>query len=262
MVCAVSKADQLDLSFRAIQAGALELVAKPSITKPDELERWGRALVESIRLMSEVPVVSRRRLAAVPDVVRMQAGRPLDIFALVSSTGGPPALATILHGLPAAFPVPIVVAQHITAGFTSGLVRFLSEGSKLGVEIASTGTVCRPGNVYLAPDGHHLELDARSTLRVSRAFDEGICPSGDRLLLSVASVYRDRGGAAVLTGMGEDGAKGLLALRRAGGRTLAQDASTSVVFGMPRASIECGAAEEAVPLHGIAPLIQRLCAAR
>ena len=174
---------------------------------------------------------------------------------LVASTGGPPALARILGALPAGFPVPLLVAQHIAPGFTAGLRRWLSEASSLRLGVARDGMALAPG-VWLAPERSDLIVDASG--RVFTPFSTGtFAPSGDRLLESLAALG-DRALGVVLTGMGEDGAKGLLALRRAGGRTFAQDEATSLVFGMPQAAHALSAAQDLVALDRIAPLILEL----
>lgn len=252
MVCAVGEERQLDLSFRAIAAGALELIAKP--THGVDLRQWGRKVAESVRLMSEVPVV-RRRPSSV-STLQQAAGREVDVFGLVASTGGPPALVTVLGGLPKNLRVPILIAQHMAAGFMPGLLRWFSQSSPLPVLLASDGTPCRPGHVYLPPDGHELELEPGGLLRVPVATGMHR-PSGDLMLKSLARACGARAGGAVLTGMGDDGAEGLLAIRQAGGPTFAQDEASSVVFGMPQAAHARGATSTLLSLEGIAAAILR-----
>lgn len=258
IVCSISETDQMDLSFRAIEAGALEVIAKPKTSSPADLRRWGARVAEAVRLMAEVPVITRRRMSRMP--LRLPAFRAaVDILGIVASTGGPPALAHILRSLPADLPIPILVAQHITAGFTGGLVRWLSGVTPLRVKIASEGEVCAPGCVYLPPDGHHLEVDEEGLIVLPKFSGIGHCPSGNRLLHSLARAYRARACGAVLTGMGDDGAQGLLALRQAGGQTLAQDEASSVVFGMPQAAIALKATQTSLPLEAIGPMILEMC---
>lgn len=252
IVCSLGEARQMDLSFRAIAAGALELIAKPGAG--DDLRRWGARVAESVRLMAEVPVVRRRTLTA--RRLAAPAGREVDAFGLVASTGGPPALVTILGALPRTLRIPLFVAQHMAEGFTPGLLRWFSQSSPLPVELAQEGRPCRAGHVYLPPDGHDLELDEQGLMRTPRA--SGVHrPSGNRLLASLARVYGARSGGVVLTGMGDDGAQGLLAIRNAGGQTFAQDELTSVVFGMPHAALDCGATTTMLPLDAVAAAILR-----
>ena len=259
LLCPAQEDPGLDVSFQAMAAGALEVIRKPAAGAcPDELRDWGLRLAETILLMSEVPVVRRQRRAAAPSPSLDHAGT-VDVFALVASTGGPPALAQVLGGLPADLPIPLLVAQHIARGFTAGLVRWLSAVSPLVVEVARSGERALPGHVYLPPDGSDLELDAAGLLRTP-ACASLHSPSADHLLRSLARGHGHRAGAVVLTGMGDDGADGLLALRHAGGATFAQDESSSVVFGMPQAAWNRGAARTLLALESVAPAILELCA--
>jgi len=258
MVCAVSEDRQLDLSFRAMAAGALEIISKPGPAQ-DELHRFGRRVAEAVRLMAEVPVVRRHKPGRGP--LARSGGAGVGAVGLVASTGGPPALSVVLRGLPADFPAPVLVAQHIAAGFTAGLTRWLSEVAALRVEVARDGTAAQAGRAYLPPDGCDLELDDDGRLRTPRS--TGLhCPSANRLLHSLARSLGARAVGVVMTGMGDDGAQGLLAIRQAGGAAFAQDEPTSVVFGMPGAARACGAAETLLPLEDIAPMLAGLCSAR
>lgn len=265
VVAAVGEGSEQDLSFRAIEAGALEVIAKPQGGPDADLKGWGRKVAESVRLMAEVPVITRRRTVAafaadpVERVKRLRARGPgsIDAFALVASTGGPPALARILGSLPADLPVPVFVAQHMAAGFVSGLVRWLAGVTPLKLQLAQTGQAAKAGVVYLPPDDQDLLVHEHGVLQ-NVASPGGHCPSGNRLLHSVARAYGDRVGAAVLTGMGEDGAEGLLAIRQAGGATFAQDEASSVVYGMPKAAFINGAAQAALPVDAVAQAIRDL----
>ncbi|HLL06965.1 MAG TPA: chemotaxis protein CheB [Myxococcaceae bacterium] len=245
-----------DLGFQAIRAGALELIGKPNVSSGEELRRWGRDLVQSICLMAEVPVVSRRPRVN-PALPPPTLGSRVDIFGLAASTGGPPALAEVLARLPRDLPVPLLIAQHITEGFTPGMVRWLGQVTPLTVTLAREGDRFEPGKVYFPLDGHDLTVEA-GFARLVRT-KGGPCPSGDLLLSSLARVYGSRAGGGVLTGMGDDGARGLLDIRRMGGVTFAQDEASSVVFGMPRAALELGATEQALPLSAMPEFIRQCC---
>lgn len=293
VVCSVAEEKQLDLSFRAMAAGALELIAKPA-PGVVALRAWGKKVAEAVRLMAEVPVVRRHRSspretpepgtepalkplreaktgALKPGGEVRAAGRParahtfpaagtIDVIACVASTGGPPALAILLAALPTTLPVPILIAQHIAEGFTAGLVRWFAQVSKLPVQIAVEGERPEPGVVYLPPDGCDLELGLPFTLHARRSTDLH-CPSGNKLLASVARTVGARALGLVLTGMGDDGAQGLLALRSAGGQTYAQDQESSVVFGMPQVAHSLGAARALVPLERMARIVLDACSA-
>ena len=251
IVCAVGEARQIDLSFRAISAGALELISKPT---GGDLRKWGRQVAEAVRLMAEVPVVRRRQ----PGTGALSPGAPgtVDVFGLVASTGGPPALVTVLSGLPKTLRIPLLVVQHLAEGFTPGLLRWFSQALSIPVELARDGAACKPGHVYLPPDGHDLEFDAHGVFCTPRS--TGVHrPSGNRMLQSLARSCGARAGGMVLTGMGDDGAQGLLAIRDAGGVTFAQDETTSVVYGMPQVAVACGATSTQLPLEGLTSAILR-----
>jgi two-component system chemotaxis response regulator CheB len=256
VISAVGEDSEIDLSLRAIEAGALELIAKPR-GGPGELRSWGKHVAASIRLMAEVPVVRRYRRSMARQPMLGHPGG-IQMVGLVASTGGPPALASVLKELPAGLEAPILIAQHIAEGFTKGLVRWFGSVSKLKVEVARRGISAQPGFVYLAPDGCDLILDEHRLLQTPKS--SGLhSPSGDLLLSSLAQVGKARAAGFVLTGMGDDGAAGLSALCDAGGATFAQDEPSSVVFGMPQAAYACGAARALLPLESIAPAIVELC---
>jgi two-component system chemotaxis response regulator CheB len=245
MVSAYADDRQIDLSFRAIAAGALEVVAKPASANASELRQWARYVCDTIVLMSEVPIITRSRRA------KTTLSDPrVDIIGLVASTGGPLALAKLFSALPAELPVPILVAQHIAEGFTDGMVRWLAKTTKLSVTVASDGMPAKPGRIYFPPDGHDLEITPQQTVRTPAA-SERYAPSGDLLLSALAKHYRNRALGIVLTGMGEDGAIGLRAVRDAGGITLAQSQESCVVFGMPQAAVARGATTDLRSIEGL-----------
>jgi two-component system chemotaxis response regulator CheB len=257
VISSVRQHRQLELSFKAMAAGALELIAKPE-GGSDEMRRWARRVAESVRLMAEVPVVRRHRVNRIAVRPTLTHGTQVDVVGLVASTGGPPALAYVLGSLPRDLAVPLLLAQHIAHGFTGGLVRWFGSVCSLRVIVARDGDLPLPGTVYLAPDGCDLEVDREGHLRAPRS--SGLhCPSGNKLLTSLARAYGDRAAGFVLTGMGDDGAQGLLELKRAGGATYAQDEQTSIVFGMPQAAHACGAARALLALESVAPAILELC---
>ncbi|GAO01164.1 chemotaxis protein CheB [Anaeromyxobacter sp. PSR-1] len=241
------------LAFQALAAGAVELLAKPQVGGPDDLRRWGVAVREAVRLMSEVPVVTRRALAGAAPA-RAAAPRALDAVGLAASTGGPQAVVAILAALPARLPLTLLVAQHIASGFVDGMRRWFAESTALEVRVAQDGEAPRAGCVYLAPPGRNL-LWSRAGRLSTPPCASCVCPSGDDLLRSLAEALGPRAGGVVLSGMGEDGARGLLAIRRAGGLALAQSAATCVVNGMPGAAAALGAPEARAAPPEIAALL-------
>lgn len=244
--------------FKTLSAGALGLLAKPSASASHDEER--RNFVVTLKSLSRFSVCGDRHAHA-PEVqptrpsIDLPPAKPR-LLAIGASTGGPKALATLLAALPADFPVPIVVVQHISPEFLEGMVDWLNDLTPLKVTIARQDELCLPGWVYFAPDYHHLRID--ENLRASLSDDpplHNVRPAVTPLFQSAA---RTLGGAAIgvlLTGMGCDGADGLKEIREAGGLTIAESESTAVVFGMPGAAIQCGAAREVLPLDQIAQFL-------
>jgi two-component system chemotaxis response regulator CheB len=242
--------DQIDLSFRAIAAGALEVVAKPKGSTTGALRGWAKGVCDTIVLMAEVPVITRAR--------RVSMGqRRIDVVGIVASTGGPLALAQMFGALPADLPIPVLVAQHIAEGFTVGLIRWLGGLGRIAVEVARDGTPPRPCHAYFPPDRCDLEIGADGLLRTP-VVSGRYAPSGDVLLGSIARQHRSRGAGIVLTGMGDDGAAGLLAVRNAGGATFAQSPETCVVNGMPQAAVSRGATSDLRTPEALAAAIVEL----
>jgi two-component system chemotaxis response regulator CheB len=178
------------------------------------------------------------------------------VVGIVASTGGPGALATVLGALDAAIPVPILVVQHLADGFCDGLRRWLGRACSLAVREAADGARLDPGTAHIAPVGWHLTVDARCRIELQDTPPvAGHRPSGTLMLRSLADAFGERALGVVLTGMGRDGAEGLLALYHAGAPTIAQDDETSVVGGMPGAARRLGAARQVLALTEIAAAI-------
>jgi two-component system chemotaxis response regulator CheB len=245
----------VDVSLHALRLGALTVMAKPSgpgaSDFPDECSRF----IGTVRSMAGVKVV--RRWSPTHAVVSSEGltdrAASAQIIAIAASTGGPTALLSVLSGLPADLPAPILIVQHMAPGFVGGLASWLDAGSYVSVKVAVAGERLVHGVAYLAPDDRQLGLLDRRTLQVSAAAPRGgFRPSGSFLFESVASVYGTAAVGVILTGMGDDGCAGLVALRRAGGRIIAQDEATSVVFGMPAAAIAAGLPHATLPLELIA----------
>jgi two-component system, chemotaxis family, protein-glutamate methylesterase/glutaminase len=267
IVSASTNRGELFRTYEALAAGALDVLDKPP--GDDRNHDWERQLVGTVRLIARVKVIThpRARLAArerLPTVELPIESRPsggLRALAVGVSTGGPGALRDLLRGLPVRFHLPVLLVIHIGETFAPAFADWLDAQSPLSVRYAIDGEVLPPvgqGRVIVAPAGHHLTL-ARGRLRVQVGPPRHSClPSVDVLFESLASELGPACGACLLTGMGRDGAEGLLAIRRAGGRTIAQDEATSVVFGMPREAIALGAAEQVLALPAIAPALLAL----
>ena len=175
------------------------------------------------------------------------------MIGVAASTGGPAALAAVLGALPAAFPTPILVVQHVTRGFTAGLAEWLAGQTPLRVALAGHGDTPPPGTVLIAPDDYHLQVNARGVVELCKEPPyRGLRPSANYLFRALAHAYGPRAVGVMLTGMGDDGVEGLAALHQAGGLTLAQDEQSCVVYGMPREARARHAVDRVLPLDQIA----------
>lgn len=251
-------------AFDAMELGALEVIKKPEPRDWADLDRIGRDVIRKVKLLSSVRVITHIRGKKARTPGEMLREEPLtgsrNLVAIGSSTGGPSALLDILARLPADFPVPIVIAQHIADGFVPGLVSWLNSACKISVEAAVDGAKAKPGVAYFASTGANMVMDGSVTRFQPPSFGQLYIPSADTLFDSVARSHGKRAVGVLLTGMGADGAEGLKLLRNTGASTIAQDEATCTVFGMPKAAIEIGAAERILPLGVISDAIERLVA--
>jgi two-component system chemotaxis response regulator CheB len=228
-------------SAAALAAGALDAMAKASVDLLDPSGAGAVVFRRRLTMMSGMRVIRHPRGPGHRPVERATgATRPARAIGICSSMGGPHALLELLGSLPSSFPLPILIAQHITTGFADGLARWLDASVALPVRIGRAGEPVELG-VWLAPDDAHMLLDPswKLALRRGTPADRNV-PSGDVLLTSLAAVAGRDAVSIVLTGMGRDGADGTRAVRSAGGFTVAQDEATSVIYGMPRAAAEGG----------------------
>lgn len=237
------------VALEALRSGALSIVeALPPAGDPSYDFRRA-SLLHLLRSMAQVKV--ERLQPESPARSRLPAGAVGDVDAIgvVASTGGPAAIADLLRMLPPRAMPPVLVVQHIARGFAEGFARWLTDATGHPASVAVHQAPARHGEVYVAADERHLGLDGAHRLVVSDVAPVGLFrPSGTFLLASLAEAVGARGRGVVLTGMGDDGADGAVALRRAGGRVAAQDEATSVVFGMPRVTVERGGADVVLPL--------------
>jgi len=238
-----------DLAFEALSRGALELVPKSAVFGGDS-SVLGR-FAEQMAKIAEAGLSSDRRVK-VPEPRPPRSG-PAKLIGLGASTGGPKALAAVLHALPKNFPAPVLVVQHMAADFFDSFLHYLNERSGIPVVRAEDGQRLAPGHVYLGAPGMHLTVTAQLTVHLTAPKTSLHCPSATELFESMAFAAGADSAGALLTGMGNDGAKGLLALHQAGARTAVQDAKTSAVFGMPQAALELGAADEVLAIEQIGP---------
>lgn len=260
LVNGIHTANEVDLAVRALGAGALSVVTVPSPEGSNFLKRRTEFL-STVMAMSEVKVVRRwragKRQSGRLPALRTASPPPAKIVAIASSTGGPAVLEAIIRQLPTDFPAPILIVQHIAAGFLEGVASWLNQVSRIQVKVARHGESLSPGVVYLAPDDRHLGVSGMSRIMLS---DDppigGFRPSATYLFMSVARSFGCNALAVILTGMGRDGVEGLRAIRKEGGKVIAQDEATSVVFGMPRAAIEEGVANWILSVSEISKALQ------
>jgi two-component system chemotaxis response regulator CheB len=251
---------ELELSLNAIRAGALMVLPKPDDPGSARFESRRRELVAMARAMAEVKVVRRwgPRAAPVAPAPR-RSGKPARIVAIAVSTGGPAALQRILGELPGDFPVPVLIVQHMAAGFVDGLAAWLDGASSMRVKVAEPGESLVRRTAFLAPDDRHLGVSPDGRVALAQTAPVGgFRPSGTHLFESVAGVYGAAAAAVILTGMGSDGVAGLRAVKAAGGQVLGQDEGTSVVYGMPREAAAAGLVDEVLPIGAIASRLVEL----
>jgi two-component system chemotaxis response regulator CheB len=230
-----------DKAAAALAAGALDALAKDALDPGDPAGVTGAAFRQRVRTLSRARVIRHPR-ARLRDRRAMPAhGRRACVVGVCGSTGAPHVLARLLGALPSGYPIPILIVQHISPGFTDGLARWLDGLVGLPVAVAADGARPGPG-AWIAPEGAHLKLAGTGRLCLDRQTAAGRHrPSGDVLFESIAAAAGPAGVAVVLTGMGSDGAAGAAAVRCRGGLAIAQDEESSPIFGMPKAAIDRGA---------------------
>lgn len=276
-----------DVTFQALEAGALAVQPSPPGVGHPDYAAMAEELVRTVKLMSEVKVVRRwARLRGTntgslrtgpfttgplttgslassrpPEVEVRPARAAIKLVAIGASTGGPPVLRTILSSIKPDFPVPIVIVQHITAGFTSGFADWLGDSSGYPVSIPVNGERLQAGKAYVALDGLHLGIAGGNRVVLSALpLEHGMRPAVSFLFRSVAASLGPSALGVLLTGMGTDGAAELKALHDLGAVTIAQDAESSVVHGMPGEAIKLGGATYVRPAHKIGDLIATIVA--
>jgi len=264
VVSASVEAEDLKITMNALNAGALAVVEKPTGTTSADYAALAQRLCRQLAIMADVSVVRQRgriasksapsvsnrarHAASPPAPPRVGAYRALGV---VASTGGPNAVLTMFQTLGPGYPLPILLVQHITPSFLGGFVAWLDGACPFKVTIAQDGEAPLPGRVYVPAGERHLELDGWRLRITDGPPVSGQKPSGTVLLRSLARSLEARAIGVLLTGMGDDGAEGLKAIRDAGGHTIAEDESTAVVYGMPAVAARLGAVNEQLPIHRI-----------
>jgi two-component system chemotaxis response regulator CheB len=257
-------------TLEALEIGAVDFIPKNLSDLSLNILRLKEVLIDKIKQLARRglprrsfrPAVSRT-VSPQPAAVSVAAGirttgdRRTGLIAIGTSTGGPKALQEILPGLPKDFPLPIVIAQHMPPNFTGPFAERLNQLSKIEVREAKEGDALRPGVALLSPGGGHMRVTRKRGIETVVTISEDrenfiYRPSVDALMLSVAEFFPGRALGVILTGMGNDGVKGMIELKRTGGRIFAQNEETCVVYGMPKAVVDAGIADKVLPLDEIA----------
>ena len=258
-------------TLRALELGAIDFVPKPSTGVDLDMRNVSDELTRKIRMASKVRVVrtaTRSKLAASAapqspasrpaQPIPSQNGGKFPMVVIAASTGGPAAVFRVVSALPKDLPGAVLLVLHMPPAFTSQFALQLSEISQLPVKEAENNELVQPSGIYLCPGSHHLRLSPTGKILLdSGARIDGYRPCADVALETVAAYARTLGVAVVLTGMGSDAAKGVKAVKGAGGYVIAQDEATSMIFGMPAEAIKTGAVDDVLPLDEIGPTIEK-----
>ena len=257
-ILVISDRSDAQTAYQALEVGALEVMPKPSLDEAD-----AERLLERVRLLAGVSVITRlRRRGTVPcpptaksPLATTPWGVPRDfqhVIAIACSTGGPQALVRVLRPLPAGFPAPIVIAQHISHGFIGGMAQWLASLCAMPVSVGQEGEQLRPGHIYLSPSESDLCVTPRHRFQLQPSPESSLYhPNCDVLLQSVAEVYGSDTIGIILTGMGRDGVNGMRAIYQAGGTTFAQDEASSVIYGMNQEAVKAGVIQYELPLDSL-----------
>lgn len=250
--------EQAGTIFEMLEAGAVDIVAKPRVGLLRSSADLSSELIRKIKIASGVVALRRRQSVPAHSVPEMRAPEAPRMVGIAASTGGPQALERVLRDLRGDFPLPVLCVQHISQGFTEGLVDWLDRSCPIAVRTAHDGLLPQPGSAYFAPEGRHL-LVAEGRLRCPETMTRAAFrPSANVGLSSLAREYGAGSIGVILTGMGDDGAAGIVDIASAGGITIAQDEGSCVVFGMPAAAIATRAVRHVLPLGQIGPALSEL----
>lgn len=254
--------------FKALELGALDFISKPTRRASAELEGIEKDLLAKVRGIRNINISALSRNVKLFETKTQKIEAPLTpefdirMVAIGTSTGGPPALQLILQEIPADFPAPIIISQHMPRGFTKPLSDRLNKLCGLRVKEAVDGDVMENGTAFICPGGYHMTLKrlndcVKAELQES-AFEDKYVPSVDKMMLSAAKVYDDKTLGVILTGMGNDGLAGMIEIKSRKGRTVAESEKTAVVNGMPGEVVKAGAADNVLPVEKISSEIIRI----
>ncbi|MCH9644022.1 MAG: chemotaxis-specific protein-glutamate methyltransferase CheB [Gammaproteobacteria bacterium] len=255
--------EDLKIAFNAIECGALAVIEKPPGLEGESYEQVHNSLINHVHALAKIKPrrrIMKRQMKSIhledESIIKIKQGvAQNDLVALGASTGGPETLMEIISHLPVNFPVPIVIVQHIGAGFVAGLANWLNSVSRLIVKIAEDGEILLPGVVYIGPGGKHFNVIRKNKKLMVKLSDKPEnqlhTHSINELFSSIAETCPGHAIAGLLTGMGDDGAKGLLNLYNKKCHTFIQDEATSTIFGMPDIAKKLGATQNEVAMNDI-----------
>ena len=252
--------EQQNNVFQLLEAGAVDVLAKPSLSSNLDSAVMAQALINKIRLLSGVKVFKRQQQSYTsfrqPQTVCVNTFKnKKNIIVIGASTGGPQILENIFSCLPSTYPFTIICIQHISSGFLDSFIDWLNSKSKLPVSIAKNGEIPQKQHIYFAPDNANLFVNQNGHFQIKKDEQHFFYPSIDETFMSVSKQFTNQIIGILLTGMGSDGAKGLKLIADAGGLTIAQDEASCSVFGMPKAAIELGAAKKILNADSIIHLL-------
>ncbi len=256
-----------EVTLKALDLGAVDFIDKARVESSMNITLLSNELIAKVRAIAGVDVGKmkpRHAESAVPEArpearLRQSADNRsprssrIDVIAVGTSTGGPPALQNLIPNFPSNFPTSVIIVQHMPIGFTRTLAERLNAQSRLPVAEAVSGEVVQPGRVLIAPAGRHLKLRTRNGQYVVHLDNEPADslhkPSVDIMMESVAKACGKKSLGVLLTGMGSDGAKGMRSIKEVGGRTLAESEETCIVYGMPKSAVDEGVVDKVVPIY-------------
>jgi two-component system chemotaxis response regulator CheB len=252
MVSAMDKR-QADITMKALDLGAVDFISKTSGTLSLDMEKSSRTLISKVKMAARIKVRKRNAIKISPVSIPKFLSKNGDtVVTIGASTGGPRAIPEVLSRLPRDLPAGVLIVQHMPEGFTKSFAERLNWYTSLEVKEAEEGDQVEPGMVLVAPGNLHMEVDGKKVHLNDGPQVNNVRPSVDVLMKSAASSYGPRCTGVLLTGMGNDGAEGMKAIKKSGGKTIAQDKETCVVYGMPKSAVELRIVDKIAPLSKIA----------
>lgn len=266
IVSSFYNSSEVEMAMNVLEAGAVNIIPRPHGPGHPKFSSSSKSYLNTLKIMSEVKVVRRRKAAAVKreeprqEIIQSSFASvppaspgPFQVLAIGASAGGPEGIRTILSCLPKNFPLPVLIVQHIDANFAEGFCTWLNTFSNIPVHIGQDNQKILPGNAYMPPGDHHLSVKSKNTLCVTRQPEQLIHrPSVNILFKGIGEIFGPQVLAVLLSGMGKDGAAELKKLKDAGAVTLVQDEASCLVFGMPGEAVKSGAAGKVLPPDKIA----------